>query len=110
MNTEALRKFIKEYQLGLRDDIEILGSYFENTWCFVDEDGYELTLLYGRSLYAIFYNHRKLGHLSFDIISESDPLKDLVKCMQGIEQHFGISLQEYYSRILGEFSMVIEEN
>jgi hypothetical protein len=28
MTKEALRKMIKEYQLGLREDIEVLESYF----------------------------------------------------------------------------------
>jgi hypothetical protein len=103
MTTEALLKLIKDYQLGLRDDIEILGFYFENTWCFVDGDGYELTLLYGNGLSAIFYQHRTLKHFAIEFLSGSDPLKALFKFVHKLEEKYGICFEEYTSRILAEF-------
>lgn len=90
MTTEALRKLIEDYQLGLRDDIEILGSYFSDTWVFVDEDGYELTMLYGNGLYAIFYLHRSLKQIVIDFLSEANPL---IEFINGLEKQFGISIE-----------------
>jgi hypothetical protein len=105
MDQEALRKFIKDYQLGLRDDIEVLESLFLDKWVFVDGDGFELTLFYGNGHYAIFYHHRTLKHIDINLLG-ADPLKDLIKFVHGLEERYVISFEEYTSRILGEFAVV----
>jgi hypothetical protein len=71
----------------------------------VDGEGYELTLLYGNGEYAIFYHHRTLKDIAIDLLG-ADPLKDLIKFIHGLEERFGISFEEYNSRILAEFAVV----
>ncbi|SMD44829.1 hypothetical protein SAMN00777080_3463 [Aquiflexum balticum DSM 16537] len=45
MDSAALRELVRDYQLGLRDDIKELEAYFLHKWYFIDGDGYELTQL-----------------------------------------------------------------
>ncbi|SMD44815.1 hypothetical protein SAMN00777080_3449 [Aquiflexum balticum DSM 16537] len=71
MDNATLRKLVRDYQLGLRDDIVVLESHFSHVWYFIDADGYELTLLYGKGKYAILYHHRKLGQVAIDFLCES---------------------------------------
>ena len=70
MDSAALRELVRDYQLGLRDDIEVLESHFNHVWYFIDGDGYELTLMYGKGIYAILYHHRRLRQVVIDFLSE----------------------------------------
>jgi hypothetical protein len=106
MSQEILINLIKDYQLGLREDISFLESFFPCSWCFVDEDGYELTVLYGDGIYAIFYHHRTLKHFAIEFLSGTNPLKVLFKFVHRLEEKYGISFEEYTSRILAEFVLV----
>ncbi|WP_194972538.1 hypothetical protein [Aquiflexum lacus] len=84
----------------------MLESYFNHIWYFIDGDGYELTLLYGKGIYAILYHHRKLRQLAIDFLSESNPLRDLTLFVSGLEGRFGIFVEESLLRILAEFAVV----
>ena len=84
----------------------MLEPYFNHVWYFIDGDIYELTLLYGKEKYTILYHHRKLGQLSIDFLSESNPLRDLTLFVGGLEVRFGISYEEFLPRILAEFAQV----
>lgn len=106
MDNATLRKLVRDYQLGLRDDIEVLESHFNHVWYFIDADGYELTLLYGKGKYAILYHQRKLRELSIDFLSESNPLRDLTLFVSGLEARFGIDVEEFLPRILAEFAQM----
>ncbi|WP_194972543.1 hypothetical protein [Aquiflexum lacus] len=106
MDSAALRELVRDYQFGLRDDIEVLESYFNHVWCFIDGDGYEFTLLYGKGIYAILYHHRKSRQVAIDFLSESNPLRDLTLFVGGLEGRFGISVEDFLPRILAEFAQV----
>ncbi|SMD44818.1 hypothetical protein SAMN00777080_3452 [Aquiflexum balticum DSM 16537] len=84
----------------------MLESYFNHVWYFIDGDGYELTLMYGKGIYAILYHHRRLRQLAIDFLSESNPLRDLTLFVSGLEGRFGIFVEEFLPRILAEFALV----
>ncbi|MCS4434208.1 hypothetical protein [Aquiflexum gelatinilyticum] len=106
MNQDILINLIKDYQLGLRDDITFLESFFPSGWSFVDELDYELRLLFGGELHAVYFHNRKSNQLDVAFLNRENPLKDLVKYVFGLEEKFDISLDMYYSIILAEFSII----
>ncbi len=106
MDNATLRELVRDCQLGLRDEIDVLESYFNQVWYFIDGEGYELTLLYGKGIYAISYHHRRLRQVAIDFLSESNPLMDLTLFVGGLEEQFGIAVEEFLPRILAEFALV----
>lgn len=110
----ATTKELRDLYLSINEQdkhhsLLFLSKHLRSEYCLLDEDGFSISIFYGKGNAVAYYENRKTGNSFLDFIGVTDARLELLVFFAKVMQLYAHDLSPFEPRMVSEADILFQE-